>query len=71
VSLKVKPVPGKITLRSALDSLLAASGLHAAGKPDDASAPAETAPQETAPQETASAEAASEEHEEGGQARSA
>jgi uncharacterized protein (TIRG00374 family) len=66
VSLKVKPVPGKITLRSALDSLLAASGLHAAGKPDDASAPAETAPQETA-----SAEAASEEHEEGGQARSA
>jgi hypothetical protein len=61
VSLKVKPVPGKITLRSALSGLLAASGLHAAGKPDDASAPAETA----------SVEAASEEDEKGGQARTA
>jgi hypothetical protein len=61
VSLKVKPAPGKITLRSALSSLLAASGMHAAGKPDDASAPAENA----------SAENASEKHEEGGQARTA
>ena len=65
VSLKVKPVPGKITLRSALASL------HAAGKPDDGSAPEETAPEETASAEAAPAEAASEEHEEGGQARTA